>query len=168
MKEDSMRMHFGCLVLLVSTLWMPLASLAGCEAPAPADHLFIAGNGLLREYDLTAHGLTRIHDYGYGSLVQITGADSLPSEVAARLQAVEDPAAVAYRSFSTRFDPATFPTPDGFPPGVYLLSMVGPLDPGVRPTVEPIGLRVLDSANPYRLLVKVVGDSIMGALTWVS
>jgi hypothetical protein len=157
------------LGVLLALGWGTLAlAFGGCDGPAPAENLYSIPNALLREYDFSAHGLVRIHDYGPGSLTQLASPRGLPPSVAGRIRVADDPAVLSYRGFSARFNPAVPPPSSTYPEGAYLLALFGPLDLGVRPTVEPIGLRVLDSANPYRLLVKAVGGSIMGALTWVS
>jgi hypothetical protein len=104
-----------------------------------------------------SYGLVLVHDYGYGSLVQLATTDGLPMEALGRTREVEDPGVVAYRSFAGRFDPSCIPSAAGLAPGVYLLALFGPLDLSVRGAVEQTGLKVLDSANPYGMLVK--GDS---------
>jgi len=161
-----MSISISIRTILMAILVVSASSLfAGCDSPAPADRLYSVSNSLLREYDFTANGLVKIHDYGYGSLVQLATTDGLPLQVLARLRAVEDPTTISYRSFSTTFDPAMLPSPSGYADGYYLLALFGPLDLAVRAAVERAGLRVLDSANPYGLLVKGDSQAMTAALS---
>jgi hypothetical protein len=99
-----------------------------------------------------------LHDYGSARLARIHDLGTLPADVLSRLTPVENADLVSYGPWVGTSDVISVGA-GGV--GYYLLSLQGPMDPRWEPELTAAGIRIVDFAPPFSLLVHADGASLL-------
>jgi hypothetical protein len=111
-----------------------------------------------------AHSISVVHDYG--DLVLVRAVGGRPEEIGRRSHALPVGDAVGFGSWSGSVPMC--PDPERLPPGVYVVRLVGPMDPGWRAELAAAGVEPLAAAHPHGMVVRGDGEAFRRATTVVT
>jgi len=109
-----------------------------------------------------------IHNYADRRLVVVEHPSKLPTGIRNRLTAIDDPATLTYRSWKGPVPPLSTGDLAGLPDGYYLLGLVGPEDSSWETQLAQYGVKKVDVAWPYGLVVHANGTQLLAAASSVT
>ncbi len=150
-------------IFSIILIFLSINIFTNCTNPAPSENLYLVSNKLLKSFDFTPYGIKKVHNYGYGSLVQINNPGDLPKKIRAQIRGFEDANQIGYRSFFEKFDSSSIPS-SNYSGGIYLIALFGPIDLSIKVELEKSGLTLLGIAKPYGLVIRGQAEAIKNAI----
>ena len=155
------------LTMVVAPGGVAAESPAQVEIEAPRAGLYLAPVGAL----VAAEGSKRsvdgldvesVHAYGEHELVDIEHPEYLSPERLSQLTAIENADIVAYRSWMGSTDVTDIG--DGAE-GYYIVSFQGPIDQSWTEHLTSLGMKIVDTAAPFSVVVRANGEQLQASLT---
>ncbi len=155
------------LTMVVAPGGVAAESPAQVEIAAPLPGLYLAPVGAL----VAAEGSKRsvdgleiesVHTYGEHELVDIEHPEHLSPERLSQLTAIENADIVAYRSWMGSTDVTDIG--DGAE-GYYIVSFQGPIDTSWTEHLTALGMKIVDTAAPFSVVVRANGEQLQASLT---
>ncbi|MBK6314545.1 MAG: S8 family serine peptidase [Blastocatellia bacterium] len=119
-----------------------------------------AGDGNKRSVD--GLEIESVHAYGEHELVDIEHPEHLSPERLSQLTAIENADIVAYRSWMGSTDVTDIG--DGAE-GYYIVSFQGPIDQSWTEHLTSLGMKIVDTAAPFSVVVRANGEQLQASLT---
>ena len=155
------------LTMVVAPGGVAAESPAQVEIEAPRAGLYLApvgamyaGDGNKRSVD--GLEIESVHAYGEHELVDIEHPEYLSPERLSQLTAIENADIVAYRSWMGSTDVTDIG--DGAE-GYYIVSFQGPIDQSWTEHLTSLGMKIVDTAAPFSVVVRANGEQLQASLT---